>query len=181
MRSIAIGRVLILTVDKGSLAFSSVMGIQQDLNLVGQQYALLGTILYVGILVGEVSTILGFCNDCKDATDTYQVPVNRAIQRFPVAKMLGFLVITWVSPTSVRLVLHLQASGQVLMVQGAIVMCHAACTTWSGLMVSFAVSSRELKGAPLTRPGRSILLGPHGKVRPTLQFIDNLDVSETSN
>lgn len=31
------------------------MGIQTDVGLVGQQYALLGTILYVGILVGEVS------------------------------------------------------------------------------------------------------------------------------
>lgn len=31
------------------------MGIQTDTHLVGQQYALLGTILYIGILVGEVS------------------------------------------------------------------------------------------------------------------------------
>ncbi|GFZ51514.1 hypothetical protein JCM24511_09281 [Saitozyma sp. JCM 24511] len=41
------------TFDKGTLAFSSVMGIQTDTHLVGQQYALLGTILYIGILVGE--------------------------------------------------------------------------------------------------------------------------------
>lgn len=31
------------------------MGIRKDNNLVGQQYALLGTILYIGILLGEVS------------------------------------------------------------------------------------------------------------------------------
>jgi hypothetical protein len=33
------------------------MGIQTDTHLVGQQYALLGTILYIGILVGEVSGV----------------------------------------------------------------------------------------------------------------------------
>jgi hypothetical protein len=31
------------------------MGIRTDNNLVGQQYALLGTILYIGIVLGEVS------------------------------------------------------------------------------------------------------------------------------
>lgn len=51
-----------MAVDKGTLAFSSIMGIQRDVGLVGQQYALLGTILYVGILVGEVS----FATDVTD-------------------------------------------------------------------------------------------------------------------
>jgi len=41
-------------VDKGTLASSSVMGIQADNHLVGQQYSLLGTILYIGIIIGEV-------------------------------------------------------------------------------------------------------------------------------
>jgi hypothetical protein len=36
------------------------MGIQTDTHLVGQQYALLGTILYIGILVGEVGWVLPF-------------------------------------------------------------------------------------------------------------------------
>jgi len=81
------------TFDKGTLAFSSIMGIQRDVGLVGQQYALLGTILYVGILVGEI-------------------PANRIIQLFPIAKFLGVLIILW----------------------GVLVMCHAACKTWSGLM-----------------------------------------------
>lgn len=81
------------TFDKGTLAFSAVMGIREDLRLTGQQYPLLGTILYVGILIGEI-------------------PANRFIQIFPIAKMLGMLVITW----------------------GALVMCHAACKSWSSLM-----------------------------------------------
>lgn len=33
------------------------MGIRTDLNLTGQQYPLLGTILYIGILIGEVSLL----------------------------------------------------------------------------------------------------------------------------
>jgi len=38
------------------------MGIRKDNNLVGQQYALLGTILYIGILIGEVRGPLGLSN-----------------------------------------------------------------------------------------------------------------------
>lgn len=52
------------------------MGIRTDNNLVGQQYALLGTILYIGILVGEV-------------------PINRLIQILPISKLLSFLVTCW--------------------------------------------------------------------------------------
>ena len=47
-------RSQLTAVDKGTLAFSAVMGIREDLGLTGQQYPLLGTILYVGILIGEV-------------------------------------------------------------------------------------------------------------------------------
>lgn len=64
------------------------MGIQRDVGLVGQQYALLGTILYVGILVGEVSS-------AHIGADS-QIPANRIIQLFPIAKFLGCLVILWV-------------------------------------------------------------------------------------
>ena len=46
--------LMLSSVDKGTLAASSVMGIQTDNHLKGQQYALLGTILYVGIIIGEV-------------------------------------------------------------------------------------------------------------------------------
>ncbi|KAL7414359.1 MFS transporter [Mrakia frigida] len=64
------------TLDKGTLAFSAVMGIRTDNNLVGQQYALLGTILYIGILIGEV-------------------PINRLIQILPISKLLSGLVTCW--------------------------------------------------------------------------------------
>ncbi|CAD6577491.1 MAG: hypothetical protein TREMPRED_001963 [Tremellales sp. Tagirdzhanova-0007] len=65
-----------MAIDKGTLAASSVMGIQTDNKLHGQQYALLGTILYIGILIGEL-------------------PVNQLIQRVRVAKFLGSIIICW--------------------------------------------------------------------------------------
>ena len=51
------------SVDKGTLASSSVMGIQADNHLVGQQCSLLGTILYIGIIIGElpVNRIIPAC------------------------------------------------------------------------------------------------------------------------
>jgi MFS family permease len=67
---------------------------QTDNHLIGQQYALLGTILYVGITLGEL-------------------PVNRLIQRFPVAKIMATLVFFW----------------------GIFVFLTAACHNWTGLMI----------------------------------------------
>lgn len=76
------------SLDKGTLGFSSIMGIQKDANLVGQdvsskaasgaarmlnlilQYSWLGTILYMGILAGEY-------------------PTNFLLQKLPVAKYLA--------------------------------------------------------------------------------------------
>nr|XP_019012533.1 uncharacterized protein I206_02028 [Kwoniella pini CBS 10737]OCF51314.1 hypothetical protein I206_02028 [Kwoniella pini CBS 10737] len=64
------------TFDKATLAFSSIMGLQQDNNLKGQQYSTLGTILYAGYLIGEI-------------------PVNRILQKVPLGKFLGILVSIW--------------------------------------------------------------------------------------
>ncbi|OCF73173.1 hypothetical protein I204_06403 [Kwoniella mangroviensis CBS 8886] len=81
------------TFDKATLAFSSIMGLQADTNLQGQQYSTLVTILYAGYLIGEV-------------------PVNRVIQKVPLGKFLGILVIIW----------------------GTIVCMHAVCKNFGGLM-----------------------------------------------
>ncbi|KAJ5893221.1 hypothetical protein N7495_004912 [Penicillium taxi] len=64
------------SLDKGILNYASIMGIKQDAHLVGQQYSLLGTILYIGILVGEY-------------------PQNLILQKFPVAKTLAINVFIW--------------------------------------------------------------------------------------
>ncbi|QKX55285.1 uncharacterized protein TRUGW13939_02377 [Talaromyces rugulosus] len=64
------------SLDKGILNYASIMGIKKDAHLVGQQYSWLGTILYIGILVGEY-------------------PQNVLLQKFPVAKTLAVNVFIW--------------------------------------------------------------------------------------
>ncbi|KAG9792238.1 MFS general substrate transporter, partial [Aureobasidium melanogenum] len=64
------------SLDKGTLNFASIMGIQKDANLKGQEYSWLGTILYMGILAGEY-------------------PQNFLLQKFPLAKLLSINVFCW--------------------------------------------------------------------------------------
>ncbi|CCO29287.1 putative transporter C417,10 [Rhizoctonia solani AG-1 IB] len=64
------------TLDKGTINFASIMGIQQDTHLVGQQYSWLTTCLYIAILVWEF-------------------PTNRLLQVLPVAKYLAFNITAW--------------------------------------------------------------------------------------
>ncbi|KAF7670606.1 mfs general substrate transporter [Alternaria burnsii] len=64
------------SLDKGTLNFASIMGIQKDAKLAGQEYQWLGTILYIGILVGEW-------------------PQNFLLQKLPLAKMLSVNVFIW--------------------------------------------------------------------------------------
>ncbi|KAL7955567.1 MFS general substrate transporter [Trichoderma compactum] len=64
------------SLDKGTLNFASIMGIKTDAHLVGQQYSWLGTILYLGILVGEY-------------------PQNFSLQKLPVGKLLAANVFCW--------------------------------------------------------------------------------------
>ncbi|KAK6070355.1 2-ketogluconate transporter [Seiridium cupressi] len=71
-----LGTYFCQSLDKGTLGFASVMHIQKDAGLVGQQYSWLGTILYMGILVGEY-------------------PTNFLIQKLPVAKYLAANVFCW--------------------------------------------------------------------------------------
>ncbi|KAM0418613.1 hypothetical protein ACHAPT_012416 [Fusarium lateritium] len=72
-----LGTYFCQSLDKGTLGFSSVMNIQEDANLVGQQFSRwLGTILYMGVLVGEY-------------------PTNLLLQKLPVAKYLAANVFCW--------------------------------------------------------------------------------------
>lgn len=62
--------------DKGTLSFTSIMGIQEDLSLKGPQYSWLTTCIYIAILCVEY-------------------PINWLIQRVPIAKFLGTCIIIW--------------------------------------------------------------------------------------
>ncbi|KAH2464708.1 hypothetical protein KXV71_003371, partial [Aspergillus fumigatus] len=62
--------------DKGTLGFASIMGIQTDAHLVGNEYSWLGTILYIGVLAGEY-------------------PTNFLLQKLPVGKYIASNVFLW--------------------------------------------------------------------------------------
>lgn len=58
------------------MSFASIMGIQEDLHLHGQQYSWLTTSIYIAILIVEY-------------------PINRLIARVPIGKLLGTAIILW--------------------------------------------------------------------------------------
>ncbi|EOD51404.1 allantoate permease [Neofusicoccum parvum] len=62
--------------DKGTMSFASIMGIQEDLGLVGQQYSWLTTCIYIAVLIVEY-------------------PTNWMIQHVPIAKYLSVNIILW--------------------------------------------------------------------------------------
>ncbi len=67
---------LIQALDKGALATSSIMGLQKDTGLVGQEYALCTTIFWAGLIAGEFFA-------------------NRLIQILPLAKYISIAVFIW--------------------------------------------------------------------------------------
>ncbi|RDW84454.1 hypothetical protein BP6252_02044 [Coleophoma cylindrospora] len=78
--------------DKTSLGYSSVFGIIPDNHLVGQDYSWASSIFYFGYLIMEY-------------------PGVALLQRFPIAKFLGFNIVAWAS----------------------ILMITAACSSFAGL------------------------------------------------
>ncbi|CUM51117.1 unnamed protein product [Debaryomyces fabryi] len=63
-------------IDKMSNSFASIMGMREDLNMVGDQYSWSGTSFYLGYLV-------------------FEFPVSLLLQRFPVAKTVSVFIIIW--------------------------------------------------------------------------------------
>lgn len=72
--------------DKTTNSYASIQGMREDLGFTGQAYSWVGTSFYLGFL--------GF-----------QIVANRLLQRFPISKTLGIIVILW----------------------GVVLCCHAAC------------------------------------------------------
>ncbi|KKY14254.1 putative allantoate permease [Diplodia seriata] len=73
---VMLGTYFCQALDKGTLGFSSIMGITDDAHLHGNDFSWLGTILYMGVLVGEY-------------------PTNFLLQKLPVAKYLAANVFLW--------------------------------------------------------------------------------------
>ncbi|KAL7791489.1 major facilitator superfamily domain-containing protein [Trichoderma ceciliae] len=62
--------------DKTTLSYASIMGLKEDLNLVGDNYQWLSSLFYFGYL-------------------GWEFPTNRLLQRFPLAKYSAFNIIMW--------------------------------------------------------------------------------------
>ncbi|KAI9281154.1 major facilitator superfamily domain-containing protein [Sporodiniella umbellata] len=62
--------------DKSAINYAAVMGIKQDTHLTGAQFGWLGSIFYLGYLL-------------------FQVPSTFFIQKFPLSKYVGSLIILW--------------------------------------------------------------------------------------
>ena len=63
-------------IDKTTLSYAAIFGIQKDLHLHGTQYSWLSAIFYFGFLI-------------------WALPTNLGLQRFPVAKYLGINICLW--------------------------------------------------------------------------------------
>lgn len=75
--SIMVFTYFLQALDKGTLSFTSIMGLRTDLNLEeGQKFSWLTTCIYLAVLVVEY-------------------PTNLLIQRLPIAKYLGVSIILW--------------------------------------------------------------------------------------
>ncbi|ORZ23512.1 major facilitator superfamily domain-containing protein [Absidia repens] len=68
--------VFIQFADKSSISISAVLGMLEDTNTSQSQYSLLGSIFYVGFIV-------------------FQLPNNYLIQRLPLNRYLGSMLILW--------------------------------------------------------------------------------------
>lgn len=62
--------------DKTTLSYASIMGIQKDLHLVGSDYQWLGSLFYIGYLAWEY-------------------PTSVLLQRLPLAKYSAFCIVVW--------------------------------------------------------------------------------------
>lgn len=69
-------RVLHGQIDKTTLSYAAIFGIQSDLNLKGTEYSWLSSIFYFGFLV-------------------WALPTNFMLQKFPIAKYLGLNIFAW--------------------------------------------------------------------------------------
>lgn len=79
------------SLDKGTLGTSSIMGWQDDVGAVGQDYALTSTFLWIGVICGEPV-------------------VNQLNRRLPIAKVLGVAMFFWTAVSTIPTMLMVRGS-----------------------------------------------------------------------
>ncbi|KAH8891120.1 major facilitator superfamily transporter [Thozetella sp. PMI_491] len=116
---------LMQALDKGTMAFASVMGIQKDAGLHGTQYSWLTTVIYLVVLCVEY-------------------PENYIIQRVPAAKWLSLNITLW----GVTLALHSVGKSFVALVilRGFLGGFEAACQPTFVLLTSMWYKREEQAG-----------------------------------
>jgi MFS family permease len=63
-------------IDKTTLSYAAIFGIQEDLNLAGTEYSWLSSVFYFGFLA-------------------WSFPTNLLMQQFPIGKYLGVNIFLW--------------------------------------------------------------------------------------
>lgn len=63
-------------IDKTTLSYAAIFGIEDDLGLSGSEYSWLSSVFYFGFLV-------------------WSFPTNLLMQRFPIGKYLGINIFLW--------------------------------------------------------------------------------------
>ncbi|KAI5781287.1 allantoate permease [Geopyxis carbonaria] len=85
--SIMIFTYFLQALDKGTMSFASIMGIQEDAGLEKQQYSWLTTCIYLAVI-------------------TVEYPTNWIIQRVPIAKYLGINIMLWGATLALHAACH---------------------------------------------------------------------------
>jgi ACS family allantoate permease-like MFS transporter len=79
--------------DKATLTYASVMGLQHDLHLKGDNYQWLASIFYLGYLSFEVRS--NRLHGYRPADALLKYPANRILQRFPIGKYCAVCIFIW--------------------------------------------------------------------------------------
>ncbi|VUC22936.1 unnamed protein product [Clonostachys rosea] len=116
----------LMLIDKSSLSFANVMGIQEELHLTGLQYSWLGSLVYFGYLAGDV-------------------PAMILMQRAPLDKVFSGAVVIWGS------VVALHAAGKSFAALAVLRFLLGFCEVFTAPAVLQMLSSWYTKEEQITR------------------------------
>ena len=125
--------------DKTTLSYASIMGLEEDLGLTGDNYQWLGSMFYFGYL-------------------GWEYPTNRLLQRLPIGKYSAGCVIAW--GTVLSCFAAVQTFGGAVAIRFFLGVCESAVTPGFALITSQWYTKREqgkkirVEGIPLLQVSR---------------------------
>jgi MFS transporter, ACS family, allantoate permease len=108
--------------DKTSLSYASIMGLEEGLNLVGDDYQWLSSMFYFGYLA-------------------FEYPTNRLLQRLPIGKYSAGMVIAW--GTVLACFAAVKDFGGAVAIRFLLGLCESAVTPGFALITSQWYTKRE--------------------------------------